>query len=199
MKSRLPLLLLAALCGGCETVVFQAPPVAAQPCDPRLVGNWLSVGDTPQRAGEVELRIAADCTLLFVEHEHGAPRLGDPTPLHVGRDGRIAYAWVDAHWAERRLESPPKPGDPVAPSAFAAGDIVLMRYRASARALELSNADPKAFAHRVIDERIKGTVARDEQGHLAVRIAAPVDPQALRDGRLFPRGEMRFKRAPTDD
>jgi methionyl aminopeptidase len=57
------------------------------------------------------------------------------------------------------------------------------------------NADPKQFAHRIIDDRIKGTVARDDQGHLAVRVSAPVDPKALRDAKLFPRGEMRFTRA----
>ena len=193
MKSLLPVLLLAVLCSGCETVVFQAAPVPAQACDAALVGNWLSVGDRKDDAGEVELRIAADCTLLFVEHEKGAPREGEPTPLHVGRDGRIAYAWVDARWADRRMAlSSDKKEDA---TAFAAGDIVLMQYRVSGRKLEMRNADPKQFAHRIIDDRIKGTVDRDEQGHLAVRVSAPVDPKQLRDAKLFKRGEMRFTRA----
>jgi hypothetical protein len=186
--------LLAAMCGGCETVVFQAPPVAAEACDAALVGNWLSVGDNPGNAGEVELRIGADCTLLFVEHDKGAPREGEPTPLHVGRDGRIAYAWVDARWADQRMALSPEAKKAEASSAFAAGDIVLMQYRVSGRRLELRNADPKQFAHRVIDDAIKGTVTRDDQGHLAVRVSAPVDPKQLRDAKLFPRGEMRFTR-----
>jgi hypothetical protein len=193
----LGLLLIAAFCSGCETVVFQAPPVAAQPCDAALVGNWLSVGDKPGNAGEVELRIAGDCTLSFVEHEHGAPREGEPTALHVGRDGAIAYAWVDARWAEKRMDTSTKAaGQAAEPSGFAAGDIVLMRYRVSGHRLELRNADPKRFAHRIIDGAIPGTVARDDQGHLAVRVSAPVDPKQLRDATLFPRGEMRFTRAP---
>ena len=194
MKRWLPLLLLALAGTGCETVVFQAPPVAAQPCDAALVGTWLSVGDKKEDHGEVELRIAADCTLLFVEHEKSGVRDGEPTTLHVGRDGRLAYAWVDARWAEQRLQSPPKPGDAAAPSSFAAGDIVLMRYRVAGRKLEMSDADARQFAHRVIDGAIKGTVTRDEEGHLAVRISAPVDPKALRDAALFPRGQMRFER-----
>ena len=201
MRPILPVLVLAALCGGCETVVFEAPPVAAQACDPQLVGNWLSVGDKPQNSGEVELRIAADCKLLFVEHEHGAPRLGEPAYLRVGRDGRIAYAWVNARWAEKRMDSSSsaEPKLPEEPSEFLPGDLVLMRYRVTDRTLEFRNADPKLFAHRVIDEQIKGTVARNDQGRLAVRVSAPVDPKPLRDARLFPRGEMRFRRAPADD
>jgi hypothetical protein len=191
----LPLLLLAALCGGCETVVFEAPPVAAQACDPALVGNWLSVGDKPGNTGEVELRIAPDCTLLFVEHEHGAPREGAPTALHVGRDGRIAYAWVDARWAEERMQLTPEGAKVNRASAFAAGDVVLMQYRASGRTLDVRQADPKQFAHRIIDNRIKGTVRQDADGDLAVRVAARVDPRALRDAKLFPRGEMRFRPA----
>jgi hypothetical protein len=201
MKPLLPLLLLAACCGGCETVVFESSPVAAQACDPQLVGDWLSVGDRPGNAGEVELRIDAACTLLFVEHDKGAPRLGEPTALHVGHDGRIAYAWVDARWAEERMDnsSEAEPKLPEEPSEFAAGDIVLMRYRVSARKLEFSNAEPKLFAHRIIDEKIKGEVSRNDQGRLAVRVSAPVDAKALRDARLFPRGEMRFEHASTHD
>jgi hypothetical protein len=194
MKPLLPVLLLAVLCGGCETVVFQAPPVAAQPCDAALVGNWLSVGDRKDNAGEVELRIAADCTLLFVEHEKGAPREGEPTPLHVGRDGNIAYAWVDARWAEKRMALHTDLAKPDEPSAFPEGDIALMRYRVSGRRLELRQADPKAFANRIVDGELMGVV-HSQSDELAVRVTAPVDPKALRDGRLFPRGEMRFTRA----
>jgi hypothetical protein len=194
MKRWLPLMLLALACGGCETVVFQAPPVAAQACDAALVGTWSSLGDRKENNGEVELRIAPDCTLLFVEHEKSGVREGEPTTLHVGSDGRLGYAWVDARWAEQRLESPPKPGEARAPSSFAAGDIVLMRYRVTGRRLDLGDADAKLFAHRVIDGKIKGTVTRDEEGHLAVRVSAPVDPKALRDAALFPRGQMRFER-----
>jgi hypothetical protein len=196
MKPLLPLLLLAALCGGCETVVFEAPPVAAQACDPALVGHWLSVADKPAENGEVELRIATDCTLLFVEHEHGAPREGEPTALHVGRDGRIAYAWVNARWAETRMASPPANGAKVnRASDFDADDLVLMQYRIAGRRLDVRQADPKQFAHRIIDDRIKGEIRQDAGGDLAVRVAAPVDPRALRDAKLFPRGEMRFRRA----
>jgi hypothetical protein len=198
MTRLLPVLLLAALCGGCETVVFEAPPVAAQACDPALVGNWLSKGDKPGSDGEVELRIAADCALLFVEHEHGAPREGEPTALHVGRDGRIAYAWVDARWAETRMALNEDRAKATA-SQFAAGDIVLMQYSLSGKRLELRNASPKPFAHRIIDDEIKGEVTRRSNGDLAVRVAAPVDPRQLRDATLFPRGEMRFERAPAHD
>ena len=197
MKRWPPLMLLALACSGCETVVFQAPPVAAQACDPLLVGNWLSMGDRPESTGEIELRIAANCTLLFVEHEKDGAREGESTTLHVGHDGRLAYAWVDARWAELRMDSSSQGESKGAaePSRYAAGDIVLMRYRVSGRKLELNNADPKLFAHRIIDKKIKGTIARDEAGHLAVRISAPVDPKSLRDAALFPRGEMRFERA----
>jgi hypothetical protein len=192
-------LLLALACGGCETVVFQAPPVAATACDPDLVGKWLSVGDKADDRGEVELRIAADCALSFVEHEKDGTDEGEPTTLQVGRDGRIRYAWVDAHWAERRMESSSngETKETENSQGFAAGDIVLMRYRVSGRRLELLQADPKQFAHRIVDDRIKGTIARDESGHLAVRVTVPVDAKALRDSALFPRGEMRFERAAT--
>ena len=192
MKLRWLVLGAAVLCGGCETVVFEAPPVAAQACDPALVGTWMSIGDKPADAGEVELRIAADCTLRFVEHEKGGTREGDPTPLHVGRDGRLAYAWVEARWAEKRMASQDRASEP---SDFAAGDLELMQYRVDARRLELRGAEPKLFAHRIIDGKLKGEVTRDKEGHLAVRVAAPVDPRALRDAKLFPKGEMRFTRA----
>jgi hypothetical protein len=203
MKTPWLVLPLALLCGGCETVVFEAPPVAAQACDPALVGDWLSVGDKHDEPGEVELRIAADCTLLFVEHEKDGTREGAPTAVHVGRDGRIAYAWVDARWAEQRmaLSDASKPADPPGTtpadlSRSAAGDVVLMQYRASADRLELRNADPKAFAHRVIDDAIHGEVAR-KGSDLAVRVTAPVEARALHDPRLFPRSDMRFTRAPA--
>ena len=196
MKRALPFALLALLCG-CESVVFEAPPVAAQACDPALVGNWLSVGDKPGDRGEVELRIAADCSLLFVEHRKDGVRTDAPTPLHVGRDGRIAYAWVDARWAEKRMQDPPSPAAGERSSEFAAGDIVLMRYEVSARRLQVRQADARAFAHRVVDEKIKGTVqAKDSD--LAVRVTAPVDPRRIRDGKLFLREQMRFERAPAD-
>jgi hypothetical protein len=191
------LLLAAAWLGGCETVVFEKPPVAAQACDPALVGTWLSVGDKPGDTGEVELRIDAACKLLFVEHEKSGTREGDPTPLHVGRDGRIAYAWVDARWVEKRMENHPDRVKGERESAFAAGDIVLLQYKVSGRRLEFRNADPKAFAHRIIDEKLKGVVLA-EDGEMAVRVTAPIDPKALRDAGLFPRGEMRFVRAPAD-
>jgi hypothetical protein len=154
----------------------------------------MSVGDKPENRGEVEMSISADSTLLFVEHGKDGTREGQPTTLHVGRDGRLAYAWVDARWAENRLDSPRKPAEAAAPSRFAAGDIVLMRYHVSRFTLEMRDADPKLFAHRIIDAKIKGSVARDEEGHLAVRVSAPVDAKALRDKALFPRGEMRFER-----
>jgi hypothetical protein len=188
------------LLSGCETVVFEAPPVAAQACDPALVGHWLSVADKPAENGEVELRIATDCTLLFVEHEKGVTREGAPTTLHVGRDGRIAYAWVDARWAEVRMALSDAEKAPAQdkPSQFAAGDIVLMQYRVAARRLELRNASPKPFAHRIIDGKLKGDV-RTDGDDLAVRVRAPVDPRQLRDPALFPRGEMRFERAAAND
>jgi hypothetical protein len=192
------LMLAAALLAGCETVVFEAPPVAAQPCDPALVGTWLSVGDKPADTGEVELRIDAQCTLLFVEHEKSGTRDGAPTTLHVGRDGRTAYAWVDARWAETRMDGKSGDAKDAAASAFLAGDIVLMQYRVSGRRLELRNASPKQFAHRIIDGELKGEVKHDQDGDLAVRVTAPVDPRQLRDAKLFPRGEMRFERAPAD-
>jgi hypothetical protein len=188
--------LLAALCGGCETVVFEAPPVAAQACDPALVGNWLSKGDKPGTDGEVELRIAADCTLLFVEHEHGAPRAGDPTALHVGRDGRLRYGWVDARWAERRMQSTDAAAGE---SAYVAGDIVLFQYRAAAQSLQVRNANPKQFAHRIIDDRLKGEVTRTKGGDLSVRVLAPVDAKRLRERTLFPKRDMQFTRAPSHD
>ena len=98
------------------------------------------------------------------------------------------------------MASPPANGAKVnRASDFAAGDIVLMRYRASARRLDVRQADPKQFAHRIIDDRIKGEIKQDADGDLAVRVAAPVDPRALRDAALFPRGEMRFERAGADD
>ena len=203
MKRLLPVLLLAALCGGCETVVFEAPPVAATACDPALVGNWLSEGDKPGNTGEVELRIGADCTLLFVEHEHGAPREGEPTTIHVGRDGKINYAWVDARWADARMslssDSTPEGSGSEKASGFAAGDIVLYQYRVTPRLLELHKPEPKAFAHQIIDDRFKGEVHQDKDGGLAVRVAAPVDPRPLRDRKLFSRGDMRFIRAPAND
>jgi hypothetical protein len=184
---------------GCETVVFEAPPVAVQACDPALVGNWLSVDKDPKDAGEVELRIATDCTLLFVEHEKDGTREGAPTPLHVGRDGRIAYAWVDAGWAEFRMRAKDAPPhDPAEPYPFAEGDIVLMQYRVSGRRLELRQADAKLFAHRIIDGKIKGTVKRGDDD-LAVRVTAPVDPRQLRDAKLFRSGDMRFERAAADE
>lgn len=196
MKRPLFALLCTVALGGCETVVFEAPPVAAQACDPALVGNWLSKGDKPGTDGEVELRIAADCTLLFVEHEHGAPREGEPTALQVGRDGRIRYAWVDARWAEQRMQSADAAKEP---STFLAGDIVLMQYRATAKSLELRNANPKAFAHRIIDDRLKGEVTRTKGGDLSVRVLAPVDPAKLREAALFPKGDMCFIRASADE
>ena len=200
---RLPTLLLLALaCGGCETVVFEKPPVAAQACDAALVGSWRSKGDKPGTDGEVELRIAADCMLRFVEHEESGTREGEPTPLHVGRDGTLAYAWVDARWAERRMaisgNHPPAPAaipPESPPSEFVQGDVVVYRYRIQGRRLDLFGPDPKRFAHRMIDGRLKGAVHRGDDGDLAVRVSAGVDPRELRDPKLFPRGDVAFERA----
>jgi hypothetical protein len=202
MKTLLPMVLAAVLCTGCETVVFEASPVAAQECDPALVGNWLSIGDKPQDKGEVEIRITSDCKLLFVEHEKEVTREGDWTQLYVGRDGRIRYLWIDARWTEQRMaltdERAKANAEEAKASEFAAGDFVVFQYRVDAHRLEVNKPNPKAFAHRIIDEQIKGEVKHDADGDLAVRVTAPVDPRQLRDAKLFPRGDMRFERAPAD-
>ena len=201
---RLAFALLAMLVlTGCESTRFEAPPVKAT-YDKAILGRWLSVGDTPGERGEVELRIthrrgAHDGApegggfevwdeLVFVENKKEGTTKGEPTDLHVGRDGDRRYLWVDANWAEVRMGETPRADK---------GDVFVFRYRIDGDRLELWQPDTQAIAHRVIDNKLKGDVhqANDE---LHVRLKAPVAPEALRMRYFWDEDVLRFERAPTD-
>lgn len=193
-------LLLLAMLAGCESTSFEAPPVPAT-YDDAILGRWLSVGDGRGERGEVELRIVhrtgahADSPegggfedwdeLVFVEHGKEGTKTGEPTDLHVGRDGDRRYLWVDARWAETRMGQAPQ---------ATKGDVFVFRYRIDGDHLELWQPDHQAIAHRVIDNKLKGDV-HDADDELHVRLMAPVPKEALRMRYFWDKDVLRFDRA----
>lgn len=172
------------LLGGCEATSFERAPLAEGACDARLPGHWDSIGDKPDEDGDVQLDIGPDCRLELFDRHEGAMRAGAPTQLHFGTQGGKSYVWFDAGWSLRRFDS-----DLTPPS----GDVLLMRYALSADQLTVVATDDKAIAHQVLDERIPGTVRKDDDG-LQVRITGGPHP-ALLDGQGFFKDEpMRFRR-----
>lgn len=178
------------LLAGCEATSFQAPPVAESACDKALTGTWLSVDEKSggKDDGEVELRIDADCQLLFVENEKSGRKEGAPTPLHIGNDGDARYLWIDADWAKQRFELK----DTAAPS----GDIYLLRYSVANDTLTLELPNDKVVAHRIIDGKLRGET-RKTDGSLTNRLLSPVDPAALREPGFFDAEKGVLRRAPT--
>lgn len=178
------------LLAGCEATSFQASPVADAGCDPALAGTWLSVDEKSDGKddGEVELRIDAQCQLLFVENEKSGRKEGLPTQLHMGRDGEARYLWVDADWAKQRFEIK----DTAAPS----GDIYLLRYAVAKDTLTLELPDDRAVAHRIVDGKIRGETHKT-QNSLTNRLLAPVDPAALREAGFFDGDKGVLRRATT--
>lgn len=178
---------LACLClllSGCEATSFQAPPVAAGACDHRLVGIWDSVGTKNEKDGSVELRIDAQCMLLFVEHEKDGTKEGTTTQLHVGKDRGFGYLWVDSAWVVSRFDMKEPPP---------AGDIFLVRYRIDNNLLTLQTPDDKTVAHRIIDGKFNGEVRRID-GNLNNRVLAPVNPDILRQPGFFDPEKARLRR-----
>lgn len=179
----LPLLLLAA----CQATSFEnAPLVAAAGCDPALVGGWTSVGDTPQENGEVVLHLDAACQLRFEEHERDGVRRTDATPLHLGRRGEYAYAWVDSSWALKSVEEDHRPP---------AGDIQLARYHVDGDTLQLWSTDDKAIAHAIIDGELTGTVSYSDS-ELFNRLTGEPAPAVLDRPGLFDAEPAKFQRLP---
>lgn len=178
------------LLAGCEATSFQASPVADAGCDPALAGHWLSVDDKSggKDDGEVELRIDAQCQLLFVENEKAGRKEGLPTQLHAGKDGDARYLWVDADWARQRFEIK----DTAAPS----GDIYLLRYAVANDQLTLELPDDRAIAHRIVDGKIRGETHKTENT-LTNRLLAPVDPAALHEAGFFDGDKGVLRRAPA--
>lgn len=179
-------LLLPALVvlAGCEGTTFQHPPLAEQPCDSALVGNWESIGDKPSDAdNEVELRIDRQCQLLFIEHEKDGDRDGTPTALHVGKRNGRRYFWLDATWANQRFKSDRQP---------AAGDVYVVRYGIVAKILTLELPNDKAIAHRIIDGKIHGDVDRTED-ILFNRVTDPFDAAELDRPGFFGGQAARFR------
>ena len=185
MKTLLSALAPCLLLAACESTSFQAPPVAETACDPALPGVWESVGDDGKN-GEVEMRVDAACRMHLLELKQGQMRDGEPTQLHVGSDGEARYFWVDGVWASKRFEL-----DTVPP----AGDVYLLRYRIDGDRLRLEMPDSRAIAHRIIDNRLRGEVHRDEKV-LANRLLAPVDPAALREPGFFDKDVTEMRRRP---
>lgn len=184
-------LLAGSLLGGCQITAFEQVPVAAQACDPQLTGRWLSVAEDPGKAGEVELRIDADCQLQVDEHKRDGIRKGDGTPFHVGSHGGHDYAWVDAGWARRRFDPE---GVELRPMA---GDNYLVRLQRQDDLLTLYAPDSTAIAHRIIDGDIPGEVLYDDW-RLHNRITGAVQSDLLEQPGFFDAQPITFRRAAVD-
>jgi hypothetical protein len=109
--------------------------------------------------GEVELRIAADCTLLFVEHEKSGHGRRDHA-LHVGATRRLPTCGSTRAGREARIEIE-------TPSRQAAGvgsrrDICVALSRQERTAWNCAAPTTRTFAHRIIDGKIKGEARRND-------------------------------------
>ena len=179
----LPCVLLAA----CQMTTFETPPLAATPgCDPALAGRWGSTDDedppAPRPANakyapppELVLVIDAACSLDVEEYAQEGVRRGEPTRLHLAREGELRYAWVDAGWAMERFREDHR---------FPDGDIVLMRYTIDGDRLDVFNIDDKATAHAIIDGDLTGEV-RYADNELHNRLTGVQAPEVLGRAGLF--------------
>lgn len=184
------LLLLATsvlLLSACQGTAFEVPPVAATPCDVRLVGHWDSIGDTPDENGDVQMDISTDCKLELADRKDGKLRQGEPTQLFVGQHGGQQYLWVDSTWSQRRFDSDLPVHE---------GDVYLMRYRIENAELEVVSPDDKAIAHRILDEGIRGEIYKGEHG-LKNRITGGPHPELLASEGFFGKEPARFRRGKT--
>ena len=185
---RILLLLLIGLgLSACESTSFEKPPIADSVCDARLVGHWESISDKADENGDVQLDIDADCRLEMADKDNGKMRKGEPTKLHVGVLNGQDYLWVDSDWTLRRFESDLQAH---------AGDVTVLRYTVQGPELGIAQADHKAIAHRILDDRITGEVDKDEHG-LQNRITGGPHPEVLSAADFFGKETGRFRRTGT--
>jgi hypothetical protein len=192
----LPCVLLAA----CQMTTFETPPLAATPgCDPALVGRWGSDDGedppTPRPTNakyvpppELVLVIDAACSLDVEEYTQDGVRHGEPTRLHLARQGELRYAWVDAGWAMARFREEHR---------FPAGDILLMRFTLDGDRLDVFNIDDKLAAHAIIDGDLTGEVQYTDH-ELYNRLTGEQAPAVLGHTGLFDAEPGTFTRLAGD-
>ena len=169
---------------GCQSTVFEHPPVAERACDAALVGEWRYVRPVDEK-GEVKLVIGKTCRLLMLNHLGGATDRDEPTQLHLGMDEQQGYLWVDAGWASRQASS----DEPTIP-----GDVFVLRYSLHDDKLDLQMPNNQAIAHRIIDVDLPGETHKSKKG-LFNRITGTVTPQQLRLHDLFNEEHGIFERS----
>ena len=185
----LRLLALAGLVGslcGCVSTSFEFPPLAAQACDPALVGTWQSLDKSGKADGEMRLQISPECKLDATDVSAGKERHGEATVLSTARRGGQSYAWINAGWASRRFEFKELPAD--------SQDAFLFRYRVQGGQLQVESIDHVYLAHKIIDGQVAGSVHKDEND-LINRVTGPARPEFLDLQGLFAADDIvRFQR-----
>lgn len=179
-------LLPLALLAGCQATSFEQPPLAALPCDPELVGSWLSRPESEkERPGEIVLDIGADCRLGLTEKRRDGSVRRTDTQLQVGRSSEQRYAWLPADWDWLQFEPP---------DGRARGDVFVLRYAVQGRELELWLVDSKAVAHLAIDGRLRADVEK-RGDQLLNRVTGEPQPEVLDLPGFFADDSARFIRA----
>ncbi len=183
---RIMALVVAAVLAGCHATTFEHPPVAETGCDPRLVGDWLSVPDpgSGDTLGEAEVQVDATCTLVAVDHEPNKTVRSDPVMAHLGRDDAHTWLWVDAAWGFKAAQSQQQPPT---------GDVTVFLYRLDGDKLELALPDDRAVAHRIIDGDLQGDVSK-AGGMLLNRVTGKPTASQWRAMILFNDQSGRFER-----
>lgn len=176
----------ALLLGACQMTTFEAPPLAAGPCDPALAGHWLSQDEDPAKNGEVTLRVDDDCQLVVGSQQRDGVRNSEPTALHLGQQGLYRYAWVDARWAMTQFDEDHPATE---------GDVYLLRIARDGDRLTLWTTNDKAVAHAIIDGELSGeVVSRDRD--LFNRLTGNEAPAVLDHADLFNADPVPFVRKP---
>jgi hypothetical protein len=181
------LVILALAATACQRTSFELPPIAASGCDPALVGRWQSLDSDDRATDDIVLDFDAACMLRVGPAVPDPKKPPTPTQAHAGRHGDARYLWVDAAWLSALYES----SEPVPP-----GDVVVMRYRATAEGLELQGSDDKAIARAIAAGEIPGQ-SSGEGPNLRNRITGGPHPRVLDRPDAFSAALMRFRRLPV--
>lgn len=153
------------LLAGCESSRFTALPWAdgAQPCVDPPLGWWVS-SDPDDDRDRVWVRIDADCSFVLAGDE---TRPDGAVQIDVRRlagvygpvDGRIILAVPDRDVADidRELAGG---GDAATGTVGESTEWHLMHVTASKDMLRIDFVDHRELAHRIIDDRIAGSVSK---------------------------------------
>jgi hypothetical protein len=201
-----PLLLLPlfALLAACDETRFPLDPLGEpRACDPSLAGVWRIVDDAEDAPEYIHVR--ADCDVRLLRPAPGgeggleldaAARPPIALSPAIGRvDGTLHVTLTDEDFHRAAEDAPGDTGHP-----GSTGGFHVYRLELRGDAASLLPVDHKAVAKAIIDERLRGSVSKTEEGlKNLLDLDLGASRALLRERWLFRRDDpLRLVRAAPD-